>query len=194
MEYRIFGPFELPRKKKWPKKRDDIEDQTDDDSSLDLRTKEALNPFWENIDKTTGHELSKGRGCYVFATRAGAGYRPWYVGQSKREFKDEVFDPSKRKTYHNVMANKNVGSPQLFLVARLTDGQKVSKMKLAPREANFVEQLLIIYAKTKNPDVRNVQKTKIVEKMVIPGIFGGSMAPNRLNKSAKELRKALGVS
>ena len=202
MQYKIFGPFQLPRRKAKPQTRPEdaggkVNERADDDGSvLDFRTKEALNPFWDSVEANAGLPLRQGCGCYMFATKGGPGYRPWYVGQSKGRFQREVFAPGKRKVYSSVMddPDKKVGTPQLFLIARLTRKGQLSKGRLSQVEADFVERLLITHAFTKNPELSNVQRTKFAKEMVVPGVFGGTTAPSKLDEATKELMKALGIT
>ena len=70
VKYDIYGEFEVPRKKAAHGKR-----------VLD-NSKDALNDFWTNVESVVPG-LSTARGCYIFSIRAGKGFKPWYVGQSK---------------------------------------------------------------------------------------------------------------
>ena len=198
MEYQIFGPFRLPRRpKRSRKQRDDVvEERTENsDSPLDFRTKEAINPFWEEVQEETGLSLRDGCGCYVFVTRGGPGYRPWYVGQSKTRFSQEVFALHKRKIYDSVMRDpgNKVGTPYLFLVTRMTPGGKLVKGKLSEREADFIERLIINHAYAKNPGLMNVAGTNFAKKLVIPGVFNDGSSRAKELEPTRELRKALGI-
>lgn len=175
MFYETYGEFEVPREAVKGKK------------SLNL-SKEALNNFWKMVDqKRPG--LSGACGCYIFAIKAGQGRTPWYVGQSKGPFKDECFAFHKREVYRTV-TDRRQGTPVLILVARVTPKGKLAK-KLQEREANFVEQLLISHALSKNSDLSNTKNTSFIKKLRIPGVL------NSLKKRPKEetriLRSVLGI-
>lgn len=200
MKYRIFGPFAMRRMRDRTTHEHDPEKSK---LSLDFDTKKALNPFWDDIEAQTSCKLHHGRGCYIFVTKSGRGYRPWYVGQSKKGFQGEVFRGHKQRIYNSVVDNPEhrVGKPYLFLIARLTaSGQVRTSGKLHPSEANFIEQLFIIHVYRKNPELKNVMKTKIAKQMHIPGVFvpsGGVFVPPgpgiQQDESAAEMRRALGI-
>ena len=156
----------------------------------------SLKSFWDCVDLDAGVRLREGCGCYVFVTRGGPGYRPWYVGRTKRRFEWEVFAPRNRLIYEAVMndPDERVGLPYLFLVARLTDttGQPIMG-KLWWKEAEFVERLLIIDAYNKNPKLKNVQGVNYA-RLTVPGVFKDRTPPGRELDATRELRKALGTT
>ena len=177
MEYQVFGPYDLP-KKSAAKGR-----------VLDL-SPGALNCFWDEVDKAAATDLQNGRGCYLFAHKAGGGFKPWYVGQSKGPFKREVFTPKNKGHYSEVYSNLGAATPVIFLIARLTAGESLSKRTLSLKETNFIEQKLIGLALVKNEDLVNVANTRFHKELVIPGIHNHAGA---LNQSVIDLRTALGI-
>ena len=177
MKYQVFGPYNLP-KKRAAKGR-----------IIDL-SPAALNRFWVEVDAVSETDLQNGRGCYLFAHKAGGGFKPWYVGQSKGPFKREVFTPKNKGHYNEVYANLRAATPVIFLIARLTAGDKISNRALSPKETNFIEQKLIGLALAKNEDLVNVSNTKFHKKMVIPGIYNHT---GSLSQSVIDLRTALGI-
>lgn len=69
-------------------------------NGLILATAEYLKQFWEEIDEEYPG-LSCACGCYVFATRAGKGVIPWYVGKTeKQSFAKECFYSHKINHYN----------------------------------------------------------------------------------------------
>ena len=177
MNYDIFGPYALPKKTAAKGK------------VLDLSAK-SLRPFWEAIEENEGIDLRNGRGCYLFAHKAGGGFKPWYVGQSKGPFAKEVFTPKNKGHYSEVYSDLGAATPVIFLIARLTTGGGLSERSLSSKEVDFIEQKLIGLALAKNPDLINVANTRHHKGLVIPGIHNhsGSLSP-----AARNLRTALGI-
>ena len=179
MRYQILGPFALP---------------TTADRELDFSL-EARKMFWCNAEAETGYEeLRMGRGCYLYAIRAGKGIRPWYVGQSKGPFLNEVFAPSKLEHYQAAHESYQRGTSILFLIARLTPGRKLMKGKLSEDEAKFVERRLIISAYRENRRLRNVHQVKYAKELVIPGLFNDKTSEKKMSESTKDFRIALGLN
>ena len=141
-----------------------------------------------------GTHLPIGRGCYLFAMRAGKGMTPWYVGQSKGCFKLEVFAKSKQAHYNAVRGNYKKGKPMMFLVIRLTKGGRLMKGKLPEPEANYVERFLISEAFQKNPDLMNIKGVSFSKNLFIPGIINDSRASSKLDDGTKELMSCLGMA
>ena len=176
INYRVYGPYEIPKKK------------VAKGMALDL-TAPSLKGFWVGVDKIVA-DLKNGRGCYVFATRAGGGFTPWYVGQSKGSFSKEVFSHKNRNHYQQVYGDIAAATPVLFLVTRITPGGKLSKKTLSEGEANYIEHKLIGYALGKNPDLINVSNTKLHKEVVIPGVHNSS---GKLDRPSRNLRTTLGI-
>ena len=157
IKYDAYGVFEVPRMKAAHGKR-----------VLDS-SKEALDGFWKEVeDQVPG--LSTARGCYIFSTRAGQGYKPWYVGQSKTGFVNECFKSHKVNHYHDVLNSITKGTPVLVFVARLTPGGGFSK-KYAEGELGFIEKQLISLALSKNAELKNTKNTKFPRSLQIPGVL-----------------------
>ena len=174
--YYTFGPFPVPRKGGAGGKK-----------VLD-GSKAAINRFWEGVEQTVSG-LSAARGCYIFGVNAGRGVTPWYVGQSKTGFKNECFKDAKINHYHDVINDISKGTPVLILLARYTQGNKVSKT-IDPHEVDFVEQYMIGLALNKNANLRNVKNTKFLRTLQIPGVLNNPLG--KPNAGALLLRQALG--
>ena len=95
--YRVFGPFEIPRRK----------------DRLQVERSE-LREFWKTVEGAADG-LAAARGCYIFGIRAGKGAKPWYVGQAKRSFKQECFAPHKLVHYNGQISGSK-GTPILLLL------------------------------------------------------------------------------
>lgn len=127
--------------------------------------------------------MAKERGCYLFAIRAAKGFRPIYVGKTKKSFEKECF------TYHKVadhyqpaLGNMGKDTPVLFL---LTLGR--GKGPINNRAIAQLEAFLIQNAVAKNPDLSNIQGTK-QEEWGIKGVIRGGKArfPNLRNSFVKQ--------
>ncbi|MCY4383387.1 MAG: hypothetical protein OXE44_09590 [Nitrospinae bacterium] len=178
MFYETYGEFEVPRK------------QTPKGKVFDDSTK-VINDFWEMVDQQTPG-LSKAQGCYVFAIKASKGIKPWYVGQTKKTFKDECFQPQKKAHYNNVINNTGKGTPVMILVARHTSEKKTKLSKALPlSEANFVEQLLISQSLSANSELVNTKNTSFIKKIQIPGVLNSPKGKPSIG--AKLLKSLLGI-
>ena len=158
MNYETYGEFEMPCK------------DTKKGKILDFYPS-ALNEFWSKVEERLSG-LSAAVGCYIFATKFGKAITPWYVGQTKNSFKDECFQPQKRNIYNDVFNDVAKVIPVMILVARCTTkGKKPAKSgSLLKGEADYVEQLLIRKALSKNPKLANIRNTKFFKEIVLPGV------------------------
>lgn len=137
--------------------------------------------FW----KGAAHALKRRRGCYVFMTRAGQGYTPWYVGKATCGFRQEIFTPQKLLKYNTALAIANFGTPVLFFVV-LRQAQGAPNVN-AISEA---ERFLIGQAKAKNPRLLN--KTNVKQQAWrINGVVYSS--PGQPSQAAKRFRIAMGL-
>jgi hypothetical protein len=161
MEYSIHGPFVIERIKNKKKKKTIVDDSN-----------EAKKRFWGGISKNNDTGLRSACGCYLFAVKAGKGFKPWYVGLTKHSF-EECFYPHKIGIYNKALVKCGRGTPVLFLISRLTKetGNFVKASKNGHRDINFLENMLIAAAIAKNPDLMNIQNTKYLKKMCVPGLI-----------------------
>src|ERR1035441_3965509 len=74
--FKIFGPFHIPLSGEY-------------NHSIEV----GCPAFWKDSETKP---LAKERGCYLFAIRAAKGFRPIYVGKTKKSFEQECF------TYHKI--------------------------------------------------------------------------------------------
>jgi hypothetical protein len=134
--------------------------------------------FFETCDG-----LGSERGCYVFATRAGRGYTPWYVGKATKSFKQECFTSHKLTKYNECLVDRVRGTPVLFFVvackARGITGAKHIK---------GVEDFLIQTAMAANPDLLNIRGTR-KEGWTISGIIRSRGRSSEVAGSFKRMFK-----
>ena len=176
--YETFGPFTVPATQ-----------APNDQRTLDMQASQ-VQEFWKEVESTvTG--LSEACGCYIFAIRAGPGITPWYVGRSTTAFKRECFQPGKKVIYQEAYNEVRRGSPVLVLVARMTEGGKFSRGRLALREAEFVERVLMHRAWSRNPKLKNVSGLGLARELRIPGLLNSG--PGAPSDGARLLRRTLGV-
>ena len=177
MKYEVFGPFCLPRAK-----------NAHGNLTLNLSI-HTIKKFWVEVEKRH-QDLSNAVGCYIFGVEHGKTINPWYIGQAKKNFKDECLADHKRDKYRTVMDDVRRGKPVLIFVARLTDTGKF-KGKLAKDEAKFVENKLIHSALILNPSLQNVRSTKFLHEVQVPGFL--QIGPGQPSEGAKLLKKTLGL-
>ena len=95
MNYKIYGPYEIPRSRGEFKRRIDKED---------------IDEFWNSVDAG----LENACGCYVFSIRTNSREKPWYVGKAKNQsFYQECFSAHKIVHYHDAL-EKSKGTPMMY--------------------------------------------------------------------------------
>lgn len=176
MNYRIYGPYEIPREGGEFKKRIDKED---------------IDEFWSNVDS----DLKDACGCYVFSIKTEKKEKPWYVGKARNQsFYQECFTSHKIVRYHEALAKSN-GTPIMYFLARFTEGgsrrSKPSTSKTGHAEMDFVERMFIELGYVRNNDIRNKQGTKNPEKLVIEGFYNHT---DFRKNTVKKLRHVFGFT
>lgn len=148
-------------------------------------------PFWKMVDDEVDG-LSGACGCYIFALKNGDNLKAWYVGKAEKlTFAQECFSPAKRLIFNDVLLERN-GTPLLFLLPRLTPNGKLSKpTRNAYDDIEFLETMLIGVAIEENPELTNLQKTKYLREMRVPGVINSPQA--RPTRAVADLRNALGL-
>lgn len=156
MNYSIHGPFRLPRQL----------------NGLIDRKASSRNRFWRMVDDDD-NDLSSACGCYIFAMRAGRGIKPFYVGLAEMQsFDGECFSANKINIYNDVLGWGKRGSPMLFLIAKRTTTNRFVRPSNRHHDSNsFLESMLIGSSLQKNANLMNVQKTKFLKRMVVPGFI-----------------------
>lgn len=103
-------------------------------------------------------DLATERGCYVFATRAGRGYTPWYVGKATKSFKQECFSHHKLNKYNECLVDMARCTPVLFFVVA-----RGARGLTGVKHISEVEDFLIQTAVAVNADLLNVRGTRRAE-------------------------------
>ena len=145
--------------------------------------KEHASDFWSCSD--VGF-LKQKQGCYIFATRAGKGFCPWYVGKATKGFKQEIFTPSKLNHYNKALWKGKKGTPVMFFVT--LDG---NKRKVRSDIIKDMEKFLTQSALSKNSELCNIQNTKNVPQWGIRGVIRGGQG--KAKTCAGQLKKMLGL-
>ena len=125
------------------------------------------------------------KGVYIFCLKIASGVIPAYVGKATKSFKQEAFTNDKLLKYNDALTDyKNDWKPLMYLAVHPTS-------KLNGKAVNQLETYLIQVAALRNPDLKNIQKTKIKLKWSIKGVYnsGGGQPP----KPAKEFKKVMGL-
>ena len=148
--------------------------------------------FWANVEEVSPG-LSRACGCYIFVLRYGKNLMPWYVGKAERQaFVHECFTPSKKLIFNDVLIKKN-GTPLLYFIPRKTAKGAFSKpTKNKYADIEFLETMLIGMALERNPNISNIQKTKLLRNIRLPGVINSPQAAP--TKPVRELRNILGLS
>jgi hypothetical protein len=150
---------------------------------------EKKNQFWRSIDSKFP-SLSNAVGCYIFVLKAAKGLRPWYVGKTERQsFARETWTDRNLRHYEFIMS-AHKGIPMLFLVAKLTPGDRFQKptiRKLSGAIAEL-EKMLIASCLQRNSSLLNKKSTKYLD-MLVPGFVNDT--PGARTKGAKALAQLL---
>lgn len=170
--YRVLGPFVVP---------------FGPNGYLEYRN---LSGFWTQLDQVR-KGISTWHSVYIFAMRAGRGYRPWYVGKAtgKRGFAQEVFAPHKLVHYNAVANGYRRGTPVLFLVYPVTPLRSALR-RASAAEVEWVEQHLIQAAIDANPDLRNLRDTQFAREVQIPGVLNAARAGAGVTHFLRVLNRA----
>jgi hypothetical protein len=139
--------------------------------------------FWS---EPRTEDLAERRGCYVFAIRAGKGFRPIYVGKATKSYRQECFSHHKIACHYGpALSNSTRGTPVLFLIVI-----KQAKGKLNKNAIARVESFLIQNAMKKNPELSNI-KGKKEEHWSIEGVIRSGKG--NVSTAAKTFKRAVGL-
>jgi hypothetical protein len=179
MPFKVSGPFELKRTP----------------GGIVAFGKDELAAFWEQTAKQTAIDLRTACGCYVLALQNGENIVPWYVGKAeKATFEVRCFDDSHFVTWFQAIGDgetRRRGKPLLFLLPRCTPTERLSKPGTW-HDIRFLETMLIGMALRRNPDLLNVQHTRMLREMIVPGVI--NTPPGKPRIAETQLRQALGIS
>lgn len=174
MHFKAFGPFRLPT---------GVKGVIDSAAS-------GKAGFWDKVEEEVPG-LADACGVYVFALRTGGGTRPWYVGKAERQaFRKECLQSGKLVNYTSVSVAKK-GTPLLYLIAHMTPKGAFRRPTTRKRPAiRSLEELLIGVALSRNPNLLNIQKTKMYKELSIEGVMNSNKKGS--SKAARGLKKVLG--
>lgn len=154
--------------------------------------KSELPDFWKEIEHH--HPGLQGAvGCYIFATQGRGKPRPWYVGKTeKASFKKEAFQLQKLEHYRSILKFTQRGTPQLFLVAKMTSKGKFRRpsIKRVP-PISKLEELFIGACLVQNPKLENKSMTKHLKEIHVPGYMNET--PGARSREAKSFAALLGT-
>jgi hypothetical protein len=165
----VSGPFEIPFKVS--------------DACIKCIDTPHAKLFWEKAETEPFHYK---QGVYVFATRAGKGFRPIYVGKATKAFKNECFTPHKLHHYAQALCNGAKGRPVMFFIAAQGKTNRVPANII--RE---IEDLMIQFAVAKNPGLRNKIGTKVADWTIKGVVRGGK---GKKSKTASAFTTMMGIS
>ncbi|MCA9279289.1 MAG: hypothetical protein H6815_08310 [Phycisphaeraceae bacterium] len=164
----VVGPLELPCVQNGIKKRIERQD---------------CQYFWHN---QTAESLYYKQGCYIFAMRAGKGFKPWYVGKAGKGFGQEIFSHHKLEIYNSAIFKSSRGTPVVFFVTPMGNHRKVPQ-----NELKHMEKELTLYALDKNPRLCNVQNTKNLPRWTIRGVIRSGKG--RASRPSIQFKKMMGM-
>lgn len=164
----VYGPFDV-----------DFEDRP----GGKIITSKHGSAFW-SMPKVSG--LKAKQGCYVFAMRAGKGFKPWYVGKASKGFAGETFTDHKRNLYQEALSWGHKGTPVLFFVAPPDKKRKVPSNALS-----HMEKELIQFAAKKNPKLCNTHHRNNLPQWTIKGVIRA--APGKPNAREKKFSKMMNI-
>jgi len=173
MKFQPYGPFELPR--------------SQGNADID---RDKKNWFWKSIESR--HPFLPGAiGCYIFATKAAKGYKPWYVGKTdKQSFARETWNDRNLLNYGQVI-RKHKGLPMLFLLAKTTPRGRFQRPTMRKKVGAIValEQMLIATCLQRNSGLLNKRTIKYLMNMQVPGYVNES--PGARKGGARALARLL---
>ena len=119
--------------------------------------RERLSEFWRQVDS------GGRRGVYVFGIRASRGWKPLYVGQTRKQtFKARIDQHTQTNgDFNNMLKGIKKGTPVLFLLGSVGRG-KTNKSAIDELEIEFIN-----YAFARNRNLHNdrgIRKPKYVIK------------------------------
>ncbi len=120
--------------------------------------------FWKSSDYPELKDLSKSRGCYVFALKPpGGGLRPVYVGQTSNKFSAATFQHHHLTLFSERLADRS-GTLQLFFVV-YPRNKETTKRNAKARVSETVKEdmrdmenrLIGLALKKNSDDLLNIQ-------------------------------------
>jgi hypothetical protein len=141
---------------------------------------EDVEEFWRRQK-----HLAERRGCYVFAIRASAGFTPYYVGKTKRDFRREALGDRNLAHFITPTLGSRPGTGVMFFLAEPRKRGQANRWCIGQLERELIE-----FAAAVNPELRN--KTGRTEpRWGIRGILRSG--PGKPSLAAAHLKKCLGM-
>ena len=146
--------------------------------------------FWDGVDEEVS-DLSYACGCYIFSIKAPRGSKPWYIGKAEKStFRRECLTSHKINHFNQAIAGRR-GYPELTLLAQVTPRDKFRKPTNTKRPAiRELETMLIGMGVSRNRDLLNIQKTKMLRELSVRGFLNTERLGT--SGSAKALRDLFG--
>lgn len=179
MEFKVYGPFEIPRTR----------------TGLIAHAAAEKRAFWEKVNEVeTG--LSGACGCYIFALQPpGGSAKPWYVGRTKNAggFRTECFASHKIVHYNSAISDYERAVPQLYLIAKITPKTHAFAKPNSNGHAEVadLEEFLIGIAYARNRHLVNIQGTSLLREAKVPGVLNSP--PGNPGAAASALKTTLGL-
>jgi len=137
-------------------------------------TRQEGTDFWARAPEAK--TVAGQQGCYVFATRAGRGYTPWYVGKTTNSMRGECFQPDKTQKYNEALQKAGHGRPMLFFVVRCSG----ARGRVPSAAIGDMEKQLIHDGLQKNDRLLNTHNRNNLPCWAIKGVVrSGKGAPSR---------------
>jgi hypothetical protein len=155
--------------------------------------------FWQSVDRMEQQYGSRGLrsaiGCYLFTTKRGTKFTPWYVGKTVAHggFECEIFQQHKINHYKNFLGERRRRSGHIFLFALITESNdwRFSKRhRSATKIIDWLEKMMIGMVISKNGQAVNSRDTKFLREMWVEGILNHKN-PGAPTSSARAARNAL---
>jgi hypothetical protein len=144
--------------------------------------KECIKEFKE---RPCNKNIMNKQGVYVFALKAGRGFKPWYVGMASKSFGQEIFTTHKTTLYNDLLFAGKKGTPWVFFITTPAGKNKISKPIITSAEKEMIQ-----YAYAKNPLLLNTKGTKGKSWGIKGLIRGGS---GKKSESTKQFGKMMGL-
>ena len=188
MNFKIFGPFEIPL------------EEGDYESHIE---QQDLKIFWST--RVIPRDLGEACGVYLFCVDGTEGKRKgigdnyvWYVGKAeKQSFKQECFNGKNLNLYNQILnANyKGHGTPKMFFIVRHSKNDQISARAGSGEEykgIQFLEKIFIQYSMQTNSNLGNKSGTLVYSNTFIEGILNDTKA-NARARSVQQFREIMGI-
>lgn len=144
--------------------------------------KKAANIFLNELKVRNIFDM---KGCYIFACKAGRGYKPWYVGKTSNSFGKECMVSHKLQNYNEAIKNyKNAPTSVMFFLTKESNPKLVDKRILKELEGFLIKESF-----KKNSELTNIQNANKPE-WIIDGVIRSHRRPN---KTEIAFKKMLGI-